>query len=372
MHKYPRFVVLTVWSSLVVGACAGVIASVMTSQAIDDYAFMLLGDRGFTALEPRRPNTNPLDYDEAVRRVQATQSQSLGIITRTTADSASANQWLGPANSLGLGVVVSANGWLLTTVDELAGGQNALATYQVWVRGIRYNLEEMVSDNRSPFVLLKLKDATGLTPVGFAASDTVRSGDQVFMLVDTHGLQATTVVNSEQPILSGSQPAETFVTAWNLALSQDRPGPVLSRMGELLAFVKADGQTIPLHHGVAFVQDIIRAGDSSHATLGVYVIDLASVYNLDPTLRQGLYSGALVSAPVGRLAVPPRGPSAEAGVLNYDIITALDGVAITPTTALAEILTTYDPDQTVRLSVLRAGAPIEVVVTLGDAKDLIY
>jgi S1-C subfamily serine protease len=370
MKNPQRLMLFTVLASLVVGACAGVVASVLTSNALEDYATALLGDRGFTALEPRKPNANPLDYAEALQRVRDTQSRSLAVITKTVADSSSPNQWIGPADAVGVGMVVSANGWVLTTSDEISA-QNTLAGHEVWVRGVRYGLEEMVSDDLSPFVLLRLKDANGLTPVGFGASEDSRNGDMVFLLPDALGLLPTTIENSEMVILDGPQPAEVYATAWSLALEEET-GPVLSGTGDLLAFVAATGETVPLHHGVAFVQETLRSGGATHAALGAYVIDLFDVYNLDSDIRQGLSSGALVMAPSGRLAVPTQGPAGESGLLAQDIITAVDGEAITPNTSLAEVLSTYDPGQTARLSVLRAGAPIEVSVVLGDASALVY
>jgi S1-C subfamily serine protease len=109
-----------------------------------------------------------------------------------------------------------------------------------------------------------------------------------------------------------------------------------------------------------------------HAALGAYVVDLSDIYNLDAGLRQSLSTGALVFAPVGKLAVPVKTPAAESGLLAKDIITAVDGEAITQFVSLSELLAIYDPGQTAKLSVLRAGAPIEISVVLGDLSTLVY
>jgi S1-C subfamily serine protease len=70
------------------------------------------------------------------------------------------------------------------------------------------------------------------------------------------------------------------------------------------------------------------------------------------------------------LAVPANTPGALAGLKTNDIITAVDGQAITATTSLSELLATYEPGQNARFSLLRAGAPLEITIPLGD--DLIY
>jgi len=373
MKTSQRTVVFTVLASLVVGACAGVVASIFTSTALEDYATALLGDRGFTALEPRKPSANPLDYENAVRRVRDTQSRSLAVISSKVVDSAVPERWVGAKDGEGLGVVVSANGWILTTDDELEGFLNPVTSAEVWVRGTRYGINEMIRDELTPYVLLKLIDANGLTPVGFGASEDSRNGDMVFLLPDALGFAATTLEASEAVLLSGPQHAEDYASAWKLAATtEDERGLVLSATGDMLAFLTAAGEAIPLHHGAAFVQETIRNGASAHAALGAFVVDLSSIYNLDPELRQGLSTGALVFAPTGRLAVPANSPAGAAGLQARDIITAVDGEAITLSTSLSEILSAYDPGQTARLSVVRAGSPLEIPVVLGDAAALVY
>ncbi len=372
MKNPQRTAVLTVLASLVVGAGAGVLASVITSTTLESYAAALLGDRGFTALEPRKPNLNPQDYAEAVAKVRETQSRSLAVIMKTVDDSSVPSKWVGPVEAVGVGVVVSANGWILTTYDEISAGQNPFVSNQVWVRGERYGIENIVSDELSPFVLIKLGHASNLTPVGFGSSADVRSGDSLFVLNGALGLLPTTLEVVKHSLLSGPQPAEDYVDAWKLVLNGDYTGPMISASGDLLGFMTADGLATPLQHGLAFIQETLRANTVMHAALGAYVIDLSDVYNLDPDLRQGLSAGALVVAPSGRLPVPARGPAGEAGVLNHDIITAVDDAAITADTSLAELLATYDPGQTVRLNVLRGGALIELSVVLADASSLIY
>ena len=372
MASSQRQMVVTVLASLIVGACAGVVASVWTSNALDRYATSLLGDRGFTALEPRKPSTNPTDYADALRRVRDTQSRSLAVITNKSLATGVPERWIGPEDGVGLGAVVSANGWILTTQDQVLTITNPVTEADVWVRGTRYAVSEVTRDTLTEFVLLKLTEANGLSPLGFGSSDDAQNGDMVFVMPDALSFIPTTVQSSEHTRDFGPQPAEVFATDWQLSLAAKVSGPVLSTTGDLLAFLTADAAAIPFQHAAAFVQETLRSGVVAPAALGAYVIDVSEIYNLDPELRQGLNAGALVIAPTGRLAVPAKTPAAEAGLLAKDIITAVDGEAITSTTSLSEILTTYDPGQTARLSVVRGGAPIEIAVVLGDATALVY
>lgn len=371
--KIPeRSLLISVLAATLVGAGAGVIASIFTSHALDDYATALLGDRGFTALEPRKPNANPLDYADAVRKVRDTQSRSLAVIAVKSADTESPEKWIGAADGIGMGVVVSANGWALTTAQELSGVQNPVTGVDVWIRGNRYVVTEVVKDSLTHYVLLKLANASGLSPVGFGASEDSRSGDMVFVMPGVTGIFADTLTQSENVVLDGPQAAENYAANWLIGDGASQAGPVFATSGDLLGFVNEDGLAEPLHHATQFVQSVIRSGSGTHPALGVYVEDLSLIYNLDSDVRQGLSTGALVVAPVGRLAVPLNTPAAQAGLLAQDIISAVDGEAVTLNTSLAELLSAYEPGQTVRLSVVRGGAPIEISVVLGDLTTLVY
>lgn len=371
--KLPqRIIVLTVLASLLAGAGAGVVSSILTSNSLENYATTLLGNRGFAALEPRKPNSNPADYAAAVRQVRDAQARSLALITSKSLDVTAPDKWIGSDDVSGLGVVVSADGWILTTKRELKTWQNPVAGAEVWVRGSRYAIERVVPDMLTDFVLVKLTAASGLSPVGFGASEDVWSGDMMFVLNNATEFVPSTLADSERIVLGGPQPAEHYVDSWLLATTNLERGPVLSMSGDLLAFVTTDGVTLPLHHGAGFVQEIIRTGVPSHAALGAYVIDLSTIYNVAPELRQGMNAGALVQAPAGKVAVPPQTPAAAANLLARDIITAVDGEAVTADVSLAELLATYNPNQTAKLSLLREGSPIEISVTLGDANTLLY
>lgn len=371
MKYAQRLVVFTVLAAVAAGGAAGVVTSILSANELENYATALLEAPGFAAFEPRKPHANQLDYIDAVNRVRDVQSRSLAVLMRKAPDSAQPDAWFSAGDSLGLGVVVSANGWVLTTQAALTAVQNPLTGLDVWIRGSRYVPSEIVEDKLTPYVLIKLTEANGLNPVGFGASEDIRQGDTIFVTPGPTSLLATTLENSEQDLEMGPQPAEVYATTWKIAVTEKIQGPIFAGSGDLLAFADTF-QATPLHYADAFVQSVIRNGEVTPAALGAYVIDLSHVYNLDPELRQGFSTGALVYAPTGGLAVPANTPAAEAGLLAKDIITAVDGEALTPTTSLSELLAAYNPGQTARLSVVRAGALVEIAVVLGDATTLVY
>ena len=76
--------------------------------------------------------------------------------------------------------------------------------------------------------------------------------------------------------------------------------------------------------------------------------------------------GAYVSAPdSGQPAVGEGTPAEAAGLLEGDIITAIDGKRIDGESPLDDVLSAYAPGDTITLDVLRDGKTIQLTLTLG-------
>ncbi len=372
--QVPRALVLsTILLSLAVGAGGGVISSILTSRALDDYAATLLGARGFTPFEPRKPDTNPGNYDDVIERIREQESRSVALITAKSMMSEAPAEWLSLEDIEGRGVVVGANGWILTSQDELEAFANPLTQATVWVRHEPYVIAQVIEDSLTPLVLLRLSDATGMGAVAFAASEEMKSGDMIFLALGEGEVIATAIEDSESVFSTTPQRAEVFPRSWTVPAVLPANGPLFAASGALAAFKLNGTEAVPVHHASAFVQEVIRLGAPAHALLGVYVVDIAHIINMDPVLRQNQTTGALVIAPSTAVrAVPPTSPAGVAELAVGDIITEVNGEAITPTTSLAELLATYDPQQTARLSVVRGGTTIEISVVLGDESALVY
>ena len=62
--------------------------------------------------------------------------------------------------------------------------------------------------------------------------------------------------------------------------------------------------------------------------------------------------------------VSPGGPAEAAGLLEGDIVTAIDGVAVDEQNAFAEVLFMHQPGDTVSVDVLRGDQSLTVELTL--------
>ncbi len=330
------------------GAASGIVAAVITSQSLDNYAAFLLERYRAPDVSVEKPSPIPGTYEEALARVRSSHA-TLVMFTSAATPSSQASSFVDVDDVLGLGAVVSADGWILTTTTATAAFGNPSAM-NVWIGGDRYDVERVVDDTM-----------TEMRPGKVAASDLVALGFG----------DSADVALSDALTAYGAHPAETLTTTWQL--SRPLPAePLVNGAGDYVGFAD-DEAAVPLHHALAFVQGVMRSGAFDRAALGAYVVDLATVLNVSDDLRQGADAGAIVlAATLDDRPIVRGGPAAEAGLAARDIITAIDGESVTATRTLAEHLATYAPGQSARLTVLRGGESVTVAVTFVSASDLVY
>lgn len=358
----------TVLLAASVGAAAGIIATVLTTQALERYADYLLDRYRAPSVSTEKPSPLPGTYEEALSRVRTSADASVVLFVPSSSDTSSPSSMLDETSTVAYGVVISSDGWVATT--KLAPSN--LPSTDAWIDGTRYSVSRVVDDSLSELRLVKL-EAQDLTSVGFGSSNLMESGEMLFALSSDAAVIPTSLEASDMQVLAGAQAAETFTTMWKLGDALSSSVPLVNASGDLVGFTLEDGTAMPLHHALGFLQRSLRDSEVGHAGLGAYIVDLSRVLNVDPILRQGATSGALVlSSSTADRALLRGGAGAEAGLAVRDIILSVDGEAVTPQTTLAELLATYEAGQTARLSVLRGGETTSVTVTFGDADDLVY
>jgi len=91
-------------------------------------------------------------------------------------------------SGIGSGVVLSADGKILTNNHVISGAQQVSVTTN---DGKEYAATVVGADPNSDLAVLKLTGASGLTPATFGDSSTVAVGDQVVAIGSPEGLQGT-------------------------------------------------------------------------------------------------------------------------------------------------------------------------------------
>lgn len=350
--------------ALVAGGAAGVVASVVLSRSLGNYATTLLLSHVPTVATDTTPRTSTSSVDDASLRVADVAQARVATIVAATIDGRTAASWISEADATGYGVVVAADGWVLTTNDAIKSFVNVRTQADVWIDGTRYAVTQVVEDDMTDFVLLRV-DANELTPAAFGASARVHDGSLVYAARGTYGVDVTIVADNRAIGDVMAVAAEVSATYWELAQSPLRSAPVFSATGDVLALSAGD-MTLPIHTGEAFVRGVLRDGAATYAGFGAKLVDLSLPLNIDATLSQGKREGALI------MSFARSSPAQTAGVLVGDVVTAVDDTRVDDVTALNELLRLYAPGDVAVVTVLRSGVSQRINVTLGDWADLVY
>lgn len=277
-------------------------------------------------------------------------------------------------SSLGSGVVLSADGYILTN-NHVIEGADAL---KVTVEGEQYEAEIVGTDPSSDLAVVKAKDASGLTPMEIGSSDDLIIGEWVMSIGSPFGLEqsvATGIVSatSRSQIMESETGGETAIYAnmiqTDAAINPGNSGGALvDSDGKLIGIntlitsysgnYSGVGFAIPVNYAVNIAQQIIDGKTPTHAQLGVSL----STVNDQIAQRYGLSvnEGAYVSA------VSSDSGAADAGIQVGDIITKFNGEAVTSASDLMLDIRSMSPGDKVSLEVNRDGQTQTIEVTLGS------
>ena len=114
------------------------------------------------------------------------------------------------------------------------------------------------------------------------------------------------------------------------------------------------------------LKQLVKNGSAERTYLGVYSVDItpevAKAYELPVSSGAYLYSSSAYSA------IMKNSPAAKAGLVDKDIVTAVNGVKVGAAGSLANLISEYEPGDTVQLTVYRNGGETAINVTLEGYK----
>jgi len=362
---------LTLIAAIISGGLAGVITAVVTDQSLNEYAEDLMGNETFSVISQEKPRALPGTYEEAVAQVQETGWPAIAFVHAFSSDSLRSENWFTTQDAAGYGTVITSDGWVLFHKEAFKTFSD-IDDIEVWTQGERYLATEMIFDEQTDSVLVKI-NADGLPTLAFGPSNDMAGGDLLFVIASATQIIPTSLKNAHEPSNGLIMPVESYITQWTLTNAVDTPSPILNAGGELVGFTNEDSTATPLHHFQPFIQSTLRHGEVQYAGLGVYTVSIDRVLNMDASVTDQAKFGALVVSPRGVLpGVVPNGPADEAGVLQGDIIVAINDTFLQADNSLAELLAGYEPGQEVVVTVMRNGERLDLDTGLIDIEEIDY
>ncbi len=223
-----------------------------------------------------------------------------------------------PAYSLGSGVLIDDDGYLLTNAHVV---QRASRIEVVLHDGRKYAAETLAEDNQSDIALLRILKASGekFPAIRFAKSGDLLLGETVIALGNPFGLGSSIskgILSSKnrRPEIEGSPDVDDWLQTDAAINPGNSGGPLINLHGEMIGLniaIFKDAQ------GIGFAIPIKRVAEA----LGEIFESLA-----------GLWFGARVDAaqqPLAVSAVQPGTPAAEGGLRLGDQILAINNQPVT-------------------------------------------
>ncbi len=272
----------------------------------------------------------------------------------------------------GSGFVVSADGYVVTN-DHVVDGASSV---QVAIGdGVKQVARVVGVDASTDLALLKVDPGDKrLATLRLGDSDGVAVGDASYAIGNPYGLDRTLttgVISAlDRSISSPNGYAIANVLQTDAALNPGNSGgPLLDAAGAVIGVNSqietssrsADGST-GSNSGVGFavpsatvkrvIEQLRTGGNATHAYLGVASADA---------------TGAVRGARLGAIAA--GGPAAGSGLAAGDIVTALDGKAVTSAEELSRLLDGHRPGETVTLTASRDGSSRATLIKLGTRPE---
>jgi serine protease Do len=272
--------------------------------------------------------------------------------------------------SLGSGVVVDKNGYILTNnhVVEKATRMKVKFTND----DTEYDAKLVGTDPVTDLAVIKI-NKTNLTPAKIGNSDAVQVGDWAVAIGSPFGFQATVtagIISAKQRNLEdGPNSAfQRFIQTDAAINPGNSGGPLLNINGEVIGVntmiasrsggYQGIGFAMPINTAVSVYNEIIKSGHVTRGSIGISFRETPE--NKDLLKAYGATQGVFVGA------VEPNGPAEKAGLKPEDIITSIAGKPVKNGQELIEVVSSTPVGKSVEIGFIRDRKKENVQVAVGD------
>ncbi len=258
--------------------------------------------------------------------------------------------------SLGSGVLVTPDGYVLTNHHVVEGAQDIRVTL---ADRREFRAKLVGTDPRTDLAVLRLP-GTGFPVVPLGDSDRVEVAEVVLAIGNPFGLGQTVtmgIVSAVGRANVGIADYEDFIQTDAAINPGNSGGALVNARGELIGintaiFTQSGGYmgigfAVPVNMARQVMEQLVRRGRVSRGYLGV------TVQELTPALARGLGLPAARGILVAEVA--PDGPAAHAGLQRGDVNTAVDGKPVDDPGHFRNLVAGLAPGTRVRLTVVRDG-----------------
>ena len=273
--------------------------------------------------------------------------------------------------SIGTGVILTEDGYVVTNAHVIAGGLSAWVALDT---GEVLDAELVGFDTNEDLALLKLVDGQGLPAARLGDSDVCVVGDQVYAIgnplgVELRGTLTNGLISAIDRQVTMEGRVMTMLQTTAALNNGNSGGPLINDQGQVIgintmkmsggktatATVEGLGFAVPTRRVVAVINDIMATG-AFHGipSLGIYV---GQEMQANGAYQLVIYD---VTEDYG---------AAEAGLLPGDVILTADGTEVHETWELLDLRGRHIVDESMVLTVQRGDQVFDADVTLYAAEE---
>ena len=269
--------------------------------------------------------------------------------------------------SLGSGVIVSSDGYVLTNNHVVANADKLFV-----VIGDKQNFPAKVvgTDPQTDVAVVRI-DAKDLPAAALGNSDAVNVGQWVIAIGNPFQLMHTVtagIISAKGRSSVGLADYEDFFQTDASINPGNSGGALVDLSGNVIGINTAIaspsggnigiGFAIPINMAKQVMESLISKGKVVRGYIGVLPQDINE--NLAKALNLKSTAGVLVGD------VTPKGPADQAGIKRGDVILSFDGKKVENATQLRLMIADTAPKASAKVSLLRQGKTIDVIITLAE------
>jgi serine protease Do len=267
-------------------------------------------------------------------------------------------------NSLGSGVIVSKDGYIVTNNHVIAEADEI--TVSINGSGKEYQAKIIGKDKDSDLAVIKI-EADNLQAIKLSSMDEVKLGDVVFAIGNPFGVGQTVtqgIISALNKSGVGINKYENFIQTDASINPGNSGGALIDSRGALIGINSAILSQTGGNHGIGFsipvdmvkniVSKLIKDGKVSRGFMGVNISEVT------PNLEK-LYNhkkGAIVTD------IQPNSPAEKANLKRGDLIYAVNGQKVKGPSDLQRVITSFSPNETIKLSIERDKSTLTKKLTL--------
>jgi S1-C subfamily serine protease len=275
-----------------------------------------------------------------------------------------------PSQSLGSGVIVSADGYVLTN-NHVIGDERGSIRNEIKVAlpgGREYDAKVIGADQPTDLALLKI-DATGLTPMTWGDSGKLRVAEWVLAIGNPYQFNQSVSLGIVSALGRSEQAFVDFIQTDAAINPGNSGGALVNARGELVGintqiFTQTGGYqgigfAVPSNLARSVMEDFIKFGQVRRGAIN-------GLLQLQPISAEQARNAGLATVPGIFVRTLIRNSAAHrAGFQPYDIIVSVDGTEVGDTTQFYRAVATRPIGSTVKVEVVRKGrrltleAPVE-------------